>query len=964
ACLTTLKNVQKKYVCPPGKKEPCSPNPQSTIVGMSGGLQLNIDVSCAMKSPPFQNYPFRSGVLSGGEVPLPGGGGPAATGFITFSASINDQFTYPHPPGDPFIDKHDPLLNAAAIRGNLASNANVKNPPAIGPSCGDDSYTCLSVPGDTLTKIVYAKNGVVLNPLPAPTGTPLPRFTRGDTITYRLSKTIPTGDAEDVRITDWFPLPMLPVPTLLPAIGACTGLPPTAAAIACSVAPVAPQMTYVAPNALEFNFGTFNNTANTPQTFEVYVTLTVSNDPRPDGLFLTNHARECEKNTFGVKFCQTAIAQFELTEPLMRIRKGVICPTPNCPEINPSSDIALPDTARIGIDDPIVIAGPIKTTWKCAPPLTCPMFAGIITGIATPLLNTSSVNVDANDEVTFAIVAENGGNGPYGAYGVTIGDTLSGLPATFVAGSLCVRRGDGATIPYTSGSPFPITLTTPLPPPSAGAAKNVVVITFRVKMPGNNKAEIGKCLDNTASIKFYTNMPGGQNFVTSGLVAPGSSVASACVKPKELTKSIVATSETHTPSLQVTIGEIVRYRLHLQIPEGYTNTLSLSDLLPTGLKYLGPPSYTWIPAAMGVPQSPVWNPQQLTLSFSPVSNNSQNTAACEFLNAEFPALVQNISTNINGVTLANGFSASATAGALGTFVATPATTVTVVEPHITIAKSAAPASVGPGGLVSYTVTLTSDGTSDAFDIKLNDLVPPSLINVMPNPAVMNPPGCATFTAPAAGNTVTSTSIKMPKKPAIGPMCSATFTIHGQLAPGICPPKVTNIATVTWTSLPGPKGTGNVTPGASGAVDGERIYNASASADFACVNASHCDFWIKKSGTKQQTPIGTLVTYTITVGVTPPGIDCPCSPIQIIDALPTQLGNITVGPDPQYWSHTLVGNTLTLSTTKQPPPMPATFTVSGYMTAVPPPPTLQNCARILCNDPNPADNSSCATLTFP
>lgn len=961
-CVKVTPNFAQKYVCPPGKATPCAPASPSATVAMTGGTRLEIDVSCAMKAS-TQPFPFRSGVLTGG-LALPPAAGPA-TGSVTFSVQVNDQFSTPQGTGDPFIDKHDPLRNAASILGMRASNAALKNPPAVGPLCGDQSYTCLSVPPDSLSKSVYAKNGVVLNPIPPPTGSLLPQFTVGDTLTYRISKTIPTGDGEKIRITDWFVWPILKVPATLPAVlTPCGPLPPTLATVACYVAPSAPTVSAVQPNGILFDFGTVNNPANTPQLYEVYVTLKVSNDPRPDGMHLTNHVQECEVNTFGEEFCQTALAQFQLQEPALRIKKAIICPPGQCP--SPFSDMT-----RVGVvPPPIDPSVPSKAKWNCPSPSSCPRFTGIIAGTGSSLLNLTSVNADANDELSMAVVVENYGSGPNGAFGVKIGDQLGGLPGNIVAGSICVRRGDGTPIPHqlTSGG-FPITLTTALPPPGS-AGKNVVVVTFRVKMPSVQKAEIGKCLTNTATVDFYTNEPNGSNFVGGGFGGAETSTVSACVAPELLDKTIAATSELHTvetPSPRpVTIGEIVRYRLMVDIPEGMTtNPLILTDTLPAGFRYLGPSVISVVPAGIiPPPQQPAQSGQTLTFSLGPV-NNTNNTPECELVVIEFPVLVLNDAQNAAPQLRANGFTVTAPTGVSWTFAPTNDSTVTLVEPHIKLTKTVAPANVPQNGSPTFTIALQSDGTADAFEVQLTDVFPAGLINLSAAAPVVMPVNCATFSPPTfTGSTMTSSAPKMP------PGCTATFTINCQLAPGWCG-QGTNVAKLTYTSLPGPKGTlVNATlasvPGNSGALDGERVYTDQSSASFSCVpHMTPCDFSITKSGTVQQTPAGLLVTYTITANVNPQSIDCPfCVPIRILDSLPQELTNITVGPLPQFWTHTLTGTQLQFSTTKQPPPMPATFTVSGIVQTVPPSKQIRNCVRILCNDANPANNSQCVTLNLP
>jgi hypothetical protein len=47
---------------------------------------------------------------------------------------------------------------------------------------------------------------------PATTTTPpIPQVTPGDEVTFRIEKTIPSSDAEDLTIQDWLPLPIFDV---------------------------------------------------------------------------------------------------------------------------------------------------------------------------------------------------------------------------------------------------------------------------------------------------------------------------------------------------------------------------------------------------------------------------------------------------------------------------------------------------------------------------------------------------------------------------------------------------------------------------------------------------------------------------------------------------------------------------------------------------------------------------------
>src|SRR5207244_12957706 len=90
-------------------------------------------------------------------------------------------------------------------------------------------------------------------------------------------------------------------------------------------------------NSLTFTFGNLNNPPNTPVTITMEITLPVTQDPFADGLFLTNEGEECERNSYGTRFCQTAIAQFELAEASLHIYKGILCPTGTCPHGPPDA---------------------------------------------------------------------------------------------------------------------------------------------------------------------------------------------------------------------------------------------------------------------------------------------------------------------------------------------------------------------------------------------------------------------------------------------------------------------------------------------------------------------------------------------------------------------------------------------------------------------------------------------------
>jgi uncharacterized repeat protein (TIGR01451 family) len=100
-----------------------------------------------------------------------------------------------------------------------------------------------------------------------------------------------------------------------------------------------------------------------------------------------------------------AIVQIQLNEPNVRIRKGVVTSSN-------TADVYAPTTV-----------GPVAFT---APGSAGTRWVGTISsnGLAATPINSNVSALDAGDIVTFAVVVENVGSGPAGAFDVTLRDTL------------------------------------------------------------------------------------------------------------------------------------------------------------------------------------------------------------------------------------------------------------------------------------------------------------------------------------------------------------------------------------------------------------------------------------------------------------------------------------------------------------------------------------------------------------
>ncbi len=630
----------------------------------------------------------------------------------------------------------------------------------------------------------------------------------------------------------------------------------------------------LATNSLKFDFGTFNSPANIPGTIDLVFTVVANAKPFADGLFLTNLAQECEKNTFGVTFCQVAVAQVKMREPKLRIRKGVIATdNPHGVFSQPASPQTTPNPTALP---------PVGVTWINSPGGSClPRFLGTIhSNNLGSLIKSDLSNVDANDLATFAIVIENTGGHP--AYNVQIEDIIPLSNFNIIPGSLCIRYGDNtALIPGAGGSSGASTTinlgfgaANPIPEFHPTNGTNIVIITFDVKLNADVKSG---CADNLAKLKRYTSIAETAdadttyNFVNTGIGGPFSDTAQVCVAPKARAKCIVATSEAHTiPQIAppgtppVAIGEVVRYRLIATVPEGVSPNYQITDLLPPGLTYLGNPrvafveslalgdiaSTTVLPAPLGLnilgTETTVMCPGLPTPSFpfpaaqitvAPGSGgdvafnlgtvtNTENDGSLELVIIEFNALVGNSVINQDtSPPLPNSFQVKAGTQPLPPVSVSNPVFVKIVEPKLTITKLASAPVVAVGNSVTYTVTITNTGTATAFDVVVKDLLAECLGTITPN-------NISWSVNPTANVTNNSTPSNLHLTISQIPVGGTATIAYKTTIKCIQCDKLVNKATVTWTSLPWPQGTcpnptgpatppGSCTQGSSGAINGER-----------------------------------------------------------------------------------------------------------------------------------------------
>ncbi|XEY22300.1 isopeptide-forming domain-containing fimbrial protein, partial [Candidatus Uabimicrobium helgolandensis] len=198
-----------------------------------------------------------------------------------------------------------------------------------------------------------------------------------------------------------------------------------------------------------------------------------------------------------------------------------------------------------------------------------------------------------------------------------------------------------------------------------------------------------------------------------------------------------------------TIGDIINYRVTIELPEATLQEFTFNDILDEGLAFVG---VTSIVAATGI-TTDIGNfadvatnqaisdigagdtsvARQLDLNFGTVVNTNFTdglAAANNTITVEYQAVVLNANIVQDGESFDNTVTISYEGRNPDADDATAS--INVVEPNVTVSKVVIDAETGlpventegdAGDQLFFQITLESDGNADAFDIVLTDLIP-------------------------------------------------------------------------------------------------------------------------------------------------------------------------------------------------------------------------------------------------
>lgn len=735
----------------------------------NGETVLRFDVSQAMRDADNAE----DGILQGGRSRDTDGGG--ATGTITFYTIVQEEFADDFQSGDRSVDQGDLLTNdeltiTGSVRQNEESGGDITafENGATAKTESDNSSAAIGVKEGSLTKSIFAINGDTNLPTDANGNVTL---AAGDVVTYRLIYTLPTTDFENLSLSDFLPLPIFDVadhdadgtdnPDSTPGTApndygfrfdSDAAFDPNSTTNSGLIqygsnrsftairgtADDSPTIEIdVASNSLTLDFGTFDDPNSDPSTIDLLISVTATDTPTADGLFLTNIARATEGRTNRDATSSDQIAQIKVTQPVLEITKGVVATD------NP--DATLDGTVPAGV-----------TLTAIGTPGN--PFNGTINSTNLPgTFDGNVTGIDRGDTIRYAIVIENIGTGTRGAFDVNIADALPpGM--NFVSGSVQVVDNTGNAIAIDNANAddlFTTGITLSDPDADNGAlgefdqtnGDNIAIVFYDVIVDGPASATANQTSTNTASLTNFAGQEGGRDHTTNDITETADATTASATVAKTLLGTEI--DNANNADNEAVVGELVNYEIVVDVPEGGLQNLRVIDDLDDGLAFVSSTitasgdlqfrdgggnlqSTTDINNAATVtrnPADPASNASddasRVIFDFGDTTNVNTNNAAAEQITITITAVVLN-NTDVNaGNQLGNTAQVQSTNGTVDT---DNTDQITILEPTVTITQSADTTTIDDGDPVTFTITVTNtgDGTgtgTDAHEVVITDTLP-------------------------------------------------------------------------------------------------------------------------------------------------------------------------------------------------------------------------------------------------
>lgn len=454
-------------------------------------------------------------------------------------------------------------------------------------------------------------------------------------------------------------------------------------------------------------------------------------------------------------------------------------------------------------------------------------------------VTSASTGLQPTDTVTYNITATNESTAE--AYDVVIADDEPAGLTSCVLDSVTGGAGAGGDSPFDiDGFEF-----TSFDAPTAGALDGGASVTLTVSCTVDLTVTPGQTITNTASVVWASAV----NATPFSAAEATADVTTANADTP--VKSVDSTSESATPESTprpLAVGEIVRFRMSAEIPEGAHTNMILFEAIPPGLQFLddGTATIAFVSTAGGaitasgftqadcaagtLDQTGVLasiEPSCVLPPFGGTFNSGDNVALNigDVTSVETDADQEFILIEVNALALGDLDNGSARSNRFRlvtdeTSVTSPNTPVQFVEPELVTTKDATPTTVDAGDTITYVITVahTGDSLADAFDITLTDALDGG--NLDNFAFVSGPIAPAGETCTAANAVVDSAdpfgagiNITFDGLP-LGEICQVTFTasVQASVIPGT---DVINTASTAYDGLVGTGDPSNTTGSTQG-----------------------------------------------------------------------------------------------------------------------------------------------------
>ncbi|MEN9560193.1 MAG: hypothetical protein RLZZ502_1404, partial [Pseudomonadota bacterium] len=454
---------------------------------------------------------------------------------------------------------------------------------------------------------------------------------------------------------------------------------------------------------------------------------------------------------------------------------------------------------------------------------------------------------------------------------------------TYVSGSLTASQG---AVVQESSSGFEINLGTVLAMSSATVKFRMSVNAGSGGQVAANQATATANNASTVNSDDNANVADGLNPTLTPIVDP---VNNSAAGPGNLNKTLFGSSVSDTVNVPAAavIGEVLTYRISVDVPAGTVRKLSLEDTLPAGLSYVAGSARlarifdTGLSASLnpgGVNASASGNfvslsdLNHLTITGQTIALllgdviNSDNDANAESYVLELQARVDNIAGNQAGVVLSNRATSRWNNALNQPQALSPVTHDTTLQTATLVTGK--DANIGTllasGGTVRYTLVITHTAganASRAYDVVVADVLPAVFTSASVVSVVASSSGSNGVQSPVCsfiGTTLNCSAVSIAPAASLSIIYDAVATAASISTAGVS--TITNNANITWTSAPG-------------AVGGERTgaggVNDHSSSDNAVVQVGSIALDKTVAATPAVYAIGDEVAYSMRLSV-PPG----------------------------------------------------------------------------------------------